>query len=166
MIRPVLKRGDPLLHEISREVCDIAEVDDVITDMWETLIAIRGLYDFSHGSGISAPQIGELWRISAVGHEGMDYTIINGRIVDHSDSVVPMREGCLSFFDFRGMPLRWQWVDVEGFDRNGEALKLHAEDGFSGLLQHELDHLDGRLYDSRLADGDNLFMYPDMPAIP
>src|SRR5256885_10300680 len=106
MIKPVLKKGNPTLHEVSREVTDIAAVEGTITNLWGTLIAIQGLYNFRRGSGIAAPQIGELWRINAVEYEGQRYTMINGRITDHSPDKVPMREGCLSFFGFRGMPLR------------------------------------------------------------
>ncbi len=166
MIKSVIKKGDPLLGKTSRKVDNIAGVESLITDLWDTLAAIQELYPFAHGSGIAAPQIGQLWRVNVVEYKDRRYTLINGRIKEHSDDKIPMREGCLSFFSYRGSPLRYRWVTVEALDLQGELFELHAEGVFSSLLQHELDHLDGKLYDVQLAEGDRLTLYSEMPKIP
>lgn len=166
MIQPVLKRGESLLYETSQEITDFAEAEEVVVDLWDTLRAIQKLYNFTRGSGIAAPQIGKLLRANVVEFNDQSYTLINPRIVAHSEDQVPMREGCLSFFDYRGMVLRYEEVTVEATDREGEVFTIEASGDFASLLQHEIDHLDGILYDSKLAPDSELMPQESMPRIP
>ncbi len=168
MIRSVLKKGNPLLHEVSRPVTDIPEAGRLIGDMWDTLTAIRGLYRFTRGSGLSASQIGELWRVSTIVFDDELYTLVNPEIVAHSPDKVSVSEGCLSFFDYRGRALRWADVTVQAVDRSGKPFELSSNGDLdlSSLLQHELDHHDGILFDSRLAEGEELTFRPGLPRIP
>jgi peptide deformylase len=165
MIRPVLKRENPLLHYPSQEVKNFGTAESVIDDLWDTLLSIQALYKFTRGSGISAPQIGEMWRISTVEYDGERHTLINPKIVDHSEQKISFEEGCLSFFDYRGGTQRFGWVTVEAANRQGEKFTIDGEGNFSMLLQHEIDHLDGMLYISSLESGEPLYKVGGMPTI-
>lgn len=168
MIRSVVKRGDPLLYLPCQEIVDVEHAQGLITDLRDTLRYVQGLYEFSRGSGIAAPQIGELWRANVIEFEGQQFTLLNPEITDHSDNQIVISEGCLSFFDYRGKALRWADVTVVALDEHGEpqTIRSNGDANFSMLLQHEVGHLDGRLYDSVLAPGEELVHRPEMPTIP
>ena len=61
-------------------------------------------------------------------------------------------EGCLSVPDLRGLVPRWTRVKVSGLDRQGQSVKLEAEGFFARVIQHEVDHLHGRVFLDRLPD--------------
>jgi peptide deformylase len=166
MIRTVLKRGHHLLRTPCIEVVNFEEARPIVDDLWDTLNFIQGIYDFTRGSGIAAPQIGENVRISVVQFNDDRYTLINPKIVNHSDERKTIREGCLSFFEYRGFPLRWTGVTVEACDAAGSEFQLSAEEDFASLLQHEVGHLNGILYDAKILPGSGLTHFPDMPEIP
>jgi peptide deformylase len=168
MIRPVVKRGDPGLLVVCRAVTDVQSVQDVITDLWDTLTAIQGIYEFKRGSGIAAPQIGRSLRMNALEFGGQRYTLINPVISAHSDERVAIREGCLSFFDYRGKAFRYADITVSALDEHGKPFSIssNGDIDFASILQHELGHLDGVLYESVLAPGEELVYHPEIPAIP
>lgn len=166
MKRSVLKRGNPLLYRPSQAVTNNDEAGAVVADLWDTLKSIQKLYAFSRGSGIAAPQIGRLLRISVVQFEDRRYTLINPKIIAHSAEKMLIPEGCLSFFKYRGKVERYVNVTVQAFDISGKSFTVNAKGDFASLLQHELDHLDGILYDSQLAPGQTLYEKPGMPVIP
>lgn len=165
MVKPVVKRGDPLLYAICSPVTDVATVQHVITDLWDTLQVIQGLYDFTRGSGIAAPQIGVSVQISVVQFGASRYVLINPSIIAHSSELMVVREGCLSFFDYRGMVERYAAVTIEAMDAAGVRYTIEADGDFASLLQHEIGHLQGELYESHLAPGAALYPVV-MPAIP
>lgn len=168
MIRTVLKKGNPLLNRPSREIADVSKAEEFIADLWDTLTAIQGLYNFRRGSGLAAPQIGELWRANTVEFGGERYTLVNPVITAHSDEQILVSEGCLSFFDYRGRALRYADVTVSALDERGDPFSVSSDGdpNFASLLQHELGHLDGQLYESAMPAGERLVYRPDMPIIP
>jgi peptide deformylase len=166
-MRSILKNGDPLLNQKSLPVTDVNSVEEIVRELSETLTRVQFLYNFTRGSGISAPQIGYLSRISVVEFEGVRHVLINPEIVYHSPESESIREGCLSFFDFRGNVDRYKSVAVSALDESGKPVKLNANGSFAMLLQHEIDHLDGILYTQRLPQGEtDLYPFPGMPTIP
>ncbi len=167
MRQSIIKRGNALLTKACAPVTSIAEERSIIANMMDTLTHIAQLYEFKRGHGIAAPQIGVLKRINIVQYEGMTKILINPKMISHSYMKVPIREGCLSFFNVRGNVPRYQSIIVSACDENGSQYSLHAKDSFAMLLQHELDHLDGVLYTDRLANGEeDLYPVADMPVIP
>jgi peptide deformylase len=168
MIRSVVKRGDLRLQECCQEITDITQAQELITDLWDTLIAIQGLYKFTRGSGIAAPQIGQLWRANAVEFEGQRYTLINPVVTAHSTEKILVSEGCLSFFDYRGKALRWADVTIEALNEQGEPFTVssNGDPNFASLLQHEVWHLDGLLYTSAMPSIEELVYHPEKPIIP
>jgi peptide deformylase len=79
--------------------------------------------------------------------------LLNPRVVDAAADVDEQYEGCLSFFDVRGMVARPLWIEVESALPNGTHLSRRYERGLARLVAHEIDHLDGRLYVDRMRAG-------------
>ncbi len=112
------------------------------------------------GVGIAAPQVGVSKQLAVIevsdnrrypGKPAIPLTIlINPRIVGASKKLIGDWEGCLSVNDMRGQVPRADWVDVEAFNQKGERLKFHVEGFFARVLQHECDHLAGKVYLDRM----------------
>jgi peptide deformylase len=148
MIRPILKYGDQILHEVARPVEAVTpEIASIIADMVDTMYAAPGI-------GLAATQIGIPLRIFVV-----DITLgrdPNGLIVMVNPEFVSREgmqleeEGCLSIPGFNATVVRPERAIVKGLDREGAE---HQREG-TGLLarafQHEMDHLDGTLFVDRL----------------
>ena len=167
MHRPIIKRKNPLLETVCAPVDNIDQVKEIISDLSDTLAEIRKLYDFKRGHGVAAPQIGHLIRINIVEYGEDRRVLVNPKIVEHSPDKVSMREGCLSFFDYRGNIPRYRSVTVSALDEKGLPFTIKATDEFAMLLQHEIDHLDGILYVQHLLNKDrDLYLVEGMPNIP
>ncbi|HMS24650.1 MAG TPA: peptide deformylase [Acidimicrobiia bacterium] len=167
MIRSVVKKGDQKLGRECRAVTDIESVQEILRDLHDTLNEMKNIYSFTRGSGIAAPQIGENVRICVVEYDSKRHTLINPTITSHSDEKLEIRrEGCLSFFSYRGYPRRFTDVTVTYLDEEGKKQTLEACGDFASLLQHEIDHLDGILYTQRMNQDQVLEFHPEMPDIP
>ena len=148
MIRPILKYGDDILHDLARHVDVVTpEIDRLVDDMIETMYAAPGV-------GLAAPQVGVPLRIFVVDVSvGRDpsalLVMINPEFVER-DGMQLEEEGCLSVPGFNATVVRPSRVAVKGLDRSGRS---HQHEG-TGLLarafQHEMDHLDGTLFVDRL----------------
>ncbi len=144
MIRPILKYGATALHEKAADVEALTpEIDVLVNDMIETMYAAPGV-------GLAAPQIGVPLRIFVVDISlGRDpaglIVMINPEFVVREGMQLE-EEGCLSVPGFEATVVRPTRAVVKGLDRDGT---MHERDG-SGLLarafQHEMDHLDGKLF--------------------
>jgi peptide deformylase len=148
MIRPILKYGDQILHEVARPVEALTpDVASVIADMIDTMYAAPGI-------GLAATQIGVPLRIFVVditlGHDPNGLIVmVNPEFVSR-DGMQLEEEGCLSVPGFNATVVRPERATVKGLDREGVE---HQREG-TGLLarafQHEMDHLDGTLFVDRL----------------
>jgi peptide deformylase len=78
--------------------------------------------------------------------------IVNPVLTPLSDEMVDDWEGCLSIPDFRGLTPRYREVRLEAYGRKGERIELVAKDFFARVLQHETDHLNGKVYLDRMRD--------------
>ncbi len=149
---PVLRRvGDPVpVREITR-----SETQRFIDDMVETMHE----YD---GVGLAAPQVHVCRQIAVLEVESHPRypdmaripltVIINPVLTPLSEEAAPDWEGCLSVPDFRGMTPRYTAVRLEAYGRKGERIELVAKDFFARVLQHETDHLNGKVYLDRMQD--------------
>jgi peptide deformylase len=155
-VHPITIWGEPVLH---RRAAEVTAFDDglrtLIQDMHET-------NDAAHGVGLAAPQIGVGLRLFVYKFANDDGVpprgvVVNprltlGKVSGAAPDPEEDEEGCLSF-PGEGYPLqRAEWVRVEGFDGDGEPLEFVATGWFARVMQHEYDHLDGRLYVDRLID--------------
>ncbi|SDM02808.1 peptide deformylase [Bacillus sp. OK048] len=116
----------------------------LLDDMYDTMIE----YD---GVGLAAPQIGIDARIAIVDIDNEQGTIemINPSIVETSGEQTGP-EGCLSFPDLFGEVTRPNYVMIEAYDRRGKKYKLEAEEFLARAIQHEIDHLDGILFTTKV----------------
>jgi peptide deformylase len=87
--------------------------------------------------------------------------IINPVLTPVGEATTPDWEGCLSIPEFRGVTPRHQTVRLEAYDRRGERVELTAQDFFARVLQHETDHLNGKVYVDRMGDLTTLAHLPE-----
>jgi peptide deformylase len=151
----IIQEGDPVLTEVARRFDLPAEAGDarrVIARLAATAERIRKVHNFAKGMGLAAPQIG-IGRAAAVIRtpRGETITLLNLRIVD--ESADEQYEGCLSFFDVRGMVPRPLAIQAERQDLDGTVWITPFERGMARLVCHEADHLQGRLYRTRMRPG-------------
>jgi peptide deformylase len=148
MIRPIVKFGEAGLHHSAEPVTEVTpEILRLLDDMVETMYAAPGV-------GLAAPQVGVPLRIFVVDlsvgrSSGELIEMINPEFVEREGMQLE-EEGCLSLPGFNATVARPSRAVVRGLDRNGQE---HVREG-TGLLarafQHEMDHLDGKLFTDRL----------------
>lgn len=148
MLRPIVRYGTSVLHEPARAVDVITpELLTLIDDMIATMYAAPGI-------GLAAPQVGVPVRIFVIDLSvGRDpaalITMINPVFVEREGMQLE-EEGCLSIPGFNATVARPQRAVVEGLDRNGKEQTLEGTGLLARAFQHEMDHLDGRLFVDRL----------------
>lgn len=145
----ILKYPDPKLTKMARPVTNITEATiQLINDMLDTMYAAPGV-------GLAATQVGVLQRIVVldVDHENPRtnvYKLLNP-VITVSEGQLIWEEGCLSVVDFTAEVRRAEKVQVLAQDEHGKELKIDAEGLFAVALQHEIDHLDGKLFIDRIS---------------
>lgn len=154
----VVQHGASILAEPTRAFDLPAERDEAerITDeLFAAMERIGQVHPFAKGMGIAAPQIGIGRAAAVVQPSGDDPAIIllNPRITDCSEETDEQYEGCLSFFDVRGLVPRPLKITVETTSLTGEVVTTVYECGLARLIHHEIDHLDGLLYTARMRTG-------------
>ncbi|MBA0053755.1 peptide deformylase [Streptomyces sp. AJS327] len=131
------------------------EAERITDELFAAMERVGQVHPFAKGMGIAAPQIG-IGRAAAVVQPPGDapaITLLNPRITGHSDETDEQYEGCLSFFDVRGLVPRPLKITVETTALNGATVTTTYERGLARLIHHEIDHLDGLLYTSRMRTG-------------
>ena len=170
-IREILKMGDPRLLRIAKPVTDFdsPELNALIADMFETMA-------HANGAGLAAPQIGVDLQLVIYGFDRNERypdapavpktVLINPVIEPIGDAEVDGWEGCLSVPGLRGVVPRWERIRYAGFDPQGKPIEREAEGFHARVVQHECDHLIGRLYPTRMRDltrfGYTSVLFPDM----
>lgn len=133
---------DGRLREICRDVDVLADKDQVfIDDMIDTMI-------YNKGVGLAAPQVGRLENIIVVSPKVSKkevFVYINPIITKQVGSVSDV-EGCLSVPCASGDVIRASEVEVEALDRDGNKISFSATDFYARIIQHEIDHLRGKLF--------------------
>ena len=131
--------GDPVLR---KETTPVAEITDdlrtLISEMFDTMYAAEGI-------GHAAPQVGRTERVAIVDVEGARYALINPQIIDRQGSA-RAEEGCLSIPDIYGDVTRPDTVKVRAMNEQGEIYEVQAGELLGRCMQHEIDHLDGKLF--------------------
>jgi peptide deformylase len=159
MIRDILKMGDERLLRVAPPVPQALigseELDALIADMFETMEHVGGV-------GLAAPQIGIDMQLVIFGFERSDRypeadpvpqtVLLNPLITPLSPTVEEGWEGCLSVPGLRGVVERYQHIRYEGVDPQGRPIQRVAHGFHARVVQHECDHLIGRLYPSRIRD--------------
>ncbi len=154
MILPIVAYGDPVLKKVAKEIDkDYPGLKELIDNMFDTM-------DNAHGVGLAAPQIGKSIRLFVVDASPFEdkepdlkdfvQVFINPVIIEESGTEWLFNEGCLSIPGIREDVLRKPTIVVQYFDENWD----FYEEEFSGLaarvIQHEYDHIEGKLFTDRL----------------
>ena len=170
-VREILKMGDPRLLRIAAPVTEFDTPDllALVEDMFDTMRA-------ANGAGLAAPQIGEDLQLVIFGFERNERypdappvpqtVLINPVIEPIGDEQVDGWEGCLSVPGLRGVVPRFARIRYRGVDPQGRVIEREAEGFHARVVQHECDHLIGRLYPTRMNDlsrfGYTSVLFPDL----
>jgi peptide deformylase len=136
--------GSPVLRAVTKPVAVVdAAVQQLIDDMFETMYAASGI-------GLAAPQVGRTERVAVVDVDGNRLVLVNPEIVWTEGSDVA-EEGCLSIPGVFGDVERALRVSVRALDRDGNPFEVQAAELLARAIQHEVDHLHGRLFIDHLS---------------
>lgn len=144
-IRPILHIPNGVLRQVATPVETVnAEIKTLIKDMFETM------YD-APGVGLAAPQIGELHRVIVMDPSKEEdapdpIAMVNPEITWASDETWVYQEGCLSIPEYYEDVERPVKIRVKFLNEKGEQQELEAEELLATVVQHEIDHLDGKLF--------------------
>ena len=150
---PIAKVGNPILRKVSEPV-DVdrigsREFQDFIHDMFETMVHNEGI-------GLAAPQVSRSEQVVVMecgGEGGFPRTVlINPKIVFYGPTQSEMWEGCLSIDNLRGQVTRPSMIRVQAHDQHGVLQDWEANGLYAVCIQHEMDHLLGKLFIDRMTD--------------
>lgn len=152
---PIIAYGDPVLRQKTKEInADYPDLNILISNMFETMYAASGV-------GIAAPQIGKAIRLFVIDASPYDEdeselkdfkkVFINPEIIEESGEAWLFNEGCLSIPDIREDISRLSSITINYFDENW----VEHEETYKGLaarvIQHEYDHIEGKLFTDKLS---------------
>jgi peptide deformylase len=155
----IVQRGADQLGQQARPVelpAQESVARDVVSRLLNALDRIGDVHTFGKGVGLAAPQIGLCWAVAVVQppeQEAEPIVLVNPRVVAASAETDEQYEGCLSFFDVRGLVRRPLRLEVEHSTADGTRAITVFEQGLARLVAHEIDHLEGRLYVDRMPAG-------------
>jgi peptide deformylase len=157
-VYPILKMGDERLLRIAKPVqaFDTPELHLLVHDMFETMLAVNG-------AGLAAPQIGVDLQLVIFGTDTVNprypdappvprTVLCNPVITPLSDEEEEDWEGCLSVPGLRGVVPRWHHIRYQGIDLYGDPIDREVTGFHARVVQHECDHLVGKLYPMRVRD--------------
>ncbi|MBI2876624.1 MAG: peptide deformylase [Candidatus Tectomicrobia bacterium] len=162
-ILKVARLGHPILRKVAdplpRGAISSPEIQRLIEDMIETMREHDGV-------GLAAPQVHVSKPILVLEvQENPRYpqapqiplqVLINPRLLSLSPEIVEDWEGCLSLIDFRGRVPRHREVNVQAYDRTGKEIQFTAKNFLARVIQHEYDHLIGKVFLDRMRDFETL----------
>lgn len=141
---PITVLGQPVLRQETTRVDAVTdELRQLADDMVETMRVADGV-------GLAAPQVGRTEMLCVVEVEGQLFTLFNPEIVERRGKI-KWEEGCLSIPEVFGWVERSQWVKVRAMGRDGETVEVEGSDLLAVCLQHEIDHLHGKLFIDHLS---------------
>ena len=157
-VREILKMGDERLLRVAQPVREFGtrELRALIADMQDTMKA-------ANGAGLAAPQIGVDLQLVIFGTDAPNPRYPDAPVVPRTVLLNPVVtplgseeeegwEGCLSVPGLRAVVPRWQRIRYAGFDPDGRPIEREAEGFHARVVQHECDHLVGKLYPMRVRD--------------
>ncbi len=157
-VREILKMGDPRLLRVAQKVqlLDSDELHLLVTDLLDTMRA-------AHGAGLAAPQIGVDLQVVIFGSDERNprypdrplvprTVLVNPTITPLGQDEESDWEGCLSVPGLRGVVPRWARIRYTGWDAFGDPIDRTVDGFHARVVQHECDHLWGKLYPMRMRD--------------
>ncbi|GGE66474.1 MULTISPECIES: peptide deformylase [Shewanella] len=146
-IMDILTVPDPRLKRKAKPVTEIEAVQPFIDDLLQTM------YHTDDGIGLAATQVGSEHAIVVIDiseERNQPLVLINPQITESSGEFIG-EEGCLSIPGYRSKVKRFESVTVNYLDRQGQAQTLHSDDFLAIVLQHEIDHLHGKVFIEHLS---------------
>lgn len=141
-IRTILRYPDPRLRQRANSVLEVTEdIRRLVNDMTETMYQAPGI-------GLAAIQINEAWRIIVIDiseNRNQTHVFINPDITSH-EGEQEREEGCLSVPGIYETVIRANRIRVRALDRGGKSFELEAEGLLAACIQHEIDHLEGKVF--------------------
>jgi peptide deformylase len=153
-ILKVSRLGHPVLRMQTKTVAQDAltkpTIQTLIDNMMETMVEYYGV-------GLAANQVHESLAIAVIESHGPRGTIpmtvlVNPEVTVLDEQLIEDWEGCLSIPELRGRVPRYRKLRVQALDRHGKKIQFVAEDFFARVIQHECDHLIGKVYLDRMRD--------------
>lgn len=151
----IIELGHPILRQTASAIANIQD-DRIQTLIDQLLVTVKQ----SNGVGIAAPQVAQSSQLMIVASRPnprypdapeMEPTpMINPQILSHSTEMVKGWEGCLSIPGIRGQVPRYQAIEIEYCDRNGNLQKRQLTDFVARIFQHEYDHFNGIVFLDRV----------------
>ena len=164
-ILPILTFPDPRLREVSKTVEKVTpEIQKLVDDMLETMNHAKGI-------GLAAPQVAQPIRLLVIDirrppepdEEDQELTELEAKVkyplvlinpvIIGGEGKTSYEEGCLSVPGYYEEVQRFNWVQVEALDRNGKKFFVESDGLLAICIQHEMDHLEGKLFIDRLSFG-------------
>ena len=145
-LRKIRVEGDPILNKISKEVTAMTDRNrELIEDMLDTMYEANGV-------GLAAPQVGILKRIVVidVSDEGDEPMVLINPVIVEQDGTQTGAEGCLSVPGKHGTVTRAEHVICKALDENMKERTIEGNGLLARAIQHELDHLEGIIYTSKV----------------
>lgn len=166
MALEIVQTGDPVLRQVARTM-SVDEIRSPATQ--ELIVQMRDTMRAAPGVGLAAPQIGQSIQLAVI-EDRIDYlkdtssqqlaalqrapvdchVIVNPKLTPIGDETVDFFEGCLSVAGFGAVVRRHLSVRVECLNERAEPITINARGWYARILQHEIDHLNGRLYIDRM----------------
>jgi peptide deformylase len=152
-LRDIIQPDNPILRKKAHRVTRFDDdFQTLVDDMVETMLEAPGV-------GLAAPQVAVSQRLIVVrlqddeesrkehgSQAGVLYVVANPEIIKTGRELIEGVEACLSIPGYYGTVDRYDSVVVKGLDRHGKPIRIKAKDWLARVFQHEIDHLDGRLY--------------------
>ncbi len=139
-IRKILNKSDEILHKKCKPVTEFDDkLGKLLDDMTETLKQAEGV-------GLAGPQVAKLRRVVVIILEDQVYELVNPEIIEKSEEVQRVLEGCLSCPGEWGYVTRPMAVRFKAQNRKGEWYEMYVTDLFAQCVCHEIDHLDGHIF--------------------
>ncbi len=138
-VLPISVLGQPILRQVTTPVTDVTDnLRTLVADMFATMRAADGV-------GLAAPQVGRTERLCVVEVDKVSVALFNPEIIER-DGKIKWEEGCLSIPEVFGWVERSAYVKVRGMGVDGELVEVEGTELLAVCLQHEIDHLDGKLF--------------------
>jgi peptide deformylase len=147
---PIVAYGDPVLKKVGADIGrDYPQLTELISDMWETMYHANGV-------GLAAPQIGKSIRLFVIDTGDFDdeprlkKVFINAQIIEETGEPWGFNEGCLSIPDIREEVFRKPNILISYYDENWEKHKETLSGFAARVVQHEYDHIEGKLFTDKI----------------
>lgn len=138
-VLPITVLGQPILRQVTKPVTEVTdELRELVANMFETMRAADGV-------GLAAPQVGREERLCVVEVGDVSVALFNPEIIER-DGKIKWEEGCLSIPEVFGWVERSAYVKVRAMGLDGQTIEVEGTELLAVCLQHEIDHLEGKLF--------------------